>query len=223
MRFRNYLFATLIIVSATALSYAQSSPLKRGDALVAQGNYKAAIQEYEKISSGAGESYARASYNIGVCYYELWRPDVAIGFYKRAIELKEGNYPRASYALGVAYEDQGKLAEAKQAYEQSIRASRNDFASAIYKLGVLEAKSGEFKKAASLFRDAAARDGQHRAASHNNLGVMLAQFGLLQEAETQFVMALKQSDGSLSDAAHNLKLCRSLMTTAQSLVPFVLL
>ncbi len=217
MRLRNYLFATLIIVSATILTNAQSSALKRGDALVAEGNYKAAIQEYEKISSGAGESYARASYNIGVCYYELWQTEEAISFYKRAIELKEGNYPRASHALGVAYEDQGKLTEAKQAYAQAIRASRQEFAPAIYKLGVLEAKAGEFKKAASLFRDAAARDGQHRAASHNNLGVMLAQLGLLREAETQFVMALKQSDGSLNDAAHNLKLCRSLMTTSYAI------
>ena len=59
-------------------------------------------KEYNKVSTRDGESYARAIYNIGVCYYELWQTEEAIIFYKRAIELKQGNYPRASYALGVA-------------------------------------------------------------------------------------------------------------------------
>ena len=113
--------------------------------------------------------------------------------------------------------------EAKHAYEDAIKASRNEFAPALHKLGVLEAKAGEFKRAANLFRVAASRDGQHRPASHNNLGVMLAQVGLLREAEAEFVMALKHSDGTLDDAARNLTLCRSMMSTAQASLPFVLL
>ncbi len=48
-------------------------------------------------------------------------------------------------------------------------------------------------------------------ASHNNLGVMLARLGFLKEAEKEFVIALKHSEGAFDDAAHNLKLCRSLM------------
>lgn len=225
MRFTRLLFATFIVVSTSGLINAQTSEalLKRGDALVAQAKYKAAIDEYSRVSSPAGDSDARAIYNIGVCHYELWQTDEAISFYKRAIELKQGNYPRASYALGVAFEDQGKLVEAKQAYEQAIKASHNQFAPAIHKLGVMEAKAGEFTQAAKLFRDATSRDGQHRPASHNNLGVMLAQLGFLKEAEAEFVMALKHSDGTLNDAAHNLKLCRSMMSTAQVSMPFVLL
>ena len=225
MRFTSLLFATFIVVSTSGLINAQTNEafLKRGDTLVAQAKYKAAIDEYSKVSNRAGESYARAIYNTGVCHYELWLTDEAISFYKRAIELRQGNYPRASYALGVALEGQGKVAEAKQAYEHAISASRNQFAPAIHKLGVLEAKAGEFTKAAKLFRDATSRDGQHRPASHNNLGVMLAQLGYLKEAEAEFVMALKHSDGTLDDAAHNLTLCRSMMSTAQASLPFVLL
>ena len=225
MSFKSLLFATVILVSASGLINAQTNEalLKSGDALVAQAKYKDAIDEYSRVSNRAGESYVRATYNIGVCHYELWQTDEAISFYKRAIELRQGNNPRASYALGVALEDQGKLVEAKQAYEQAIRASRNQFAPAIHKLGVLEAKAGEFTKAAKLFRDATSRDGQHRPASHNNLGVMLAQLGFLKEAEAEFVMALKHSDGTLDDAAHNLTLCRSMMSTAQASVRFVLL
>jgi tetratricopeptide (TPR) repeat protein len=207
---KNVLFAT-IILAATAVTLNAQSALKRGDVFVAQENYKAAIEEYSKVSINDANSYARAIYNIGVCHYELWQTEEAIIFYKRAIELKHGNYPRAAYALGVSLEDQGLLAEAKQAYERA----RNNFAPAIYKLGVLEARSGEFTKAADLFRDAAARKGEHVPASHNNLGVMLARLGLLKEAEKSFIVALKESDNRLNDAAHNLKLCRSLMLSTR--------
>ena len=178
---------------------------------MAQEDYKAAIEEYGKVSARDAGSYARAIYNIGVCHYELWQTDEAIIFYLRAIELKQGNYPRASYALGVALEDQGRLAEARQAYQQA----RNNFAPAIYKLGLLEATAGEFRRAADLFRDAASRKGQHVPASRNNLGVMLARLGLLKEAEKEFLIALKESDERLDDAAHNLKLCRALMVNTK--------
>jgi tetratricopeptide (TPR) repeat protein len=210
VKFKNVLFATIILAAAAVTLNAQSA-LKRGDALVAQENYKAAIEEYSKVSTRDANSYARAIYNIGVCHYELWQTEEAIISYKRAIELKHGNYPRASYALGVALEDQGRLAEAKQAYARA----RTNFAPAIYRLGVLEARSGELNKAADLFRDAASRKGRHVPASHNNLGVMLARLGLLKEAEKSFIVALKESDNRLDDAAHNLKLCRSLMLSTR--------
>src|SRR6185369_1960981 len=94
------LAVTSVVVNAQTTEF--QSALKRGDALVAQEKYRAAIDEYSKVTSGAGDLYARAIYNTGVCYYELWQTEDAIVFYKRALELKQGNYPRASYALGVA-------------------------------------------------------------------------------------------------------------------------
>jgi len=212
LKFRNLFFATFIAVSVTFNVNAQDarSALKRGDAFVVQENYKAAIAEYSKVSHRDRDFYARAVYNIGVCYYELWQTEDAIVFYKRAIELKQGNYPVASYALGVALEDQGRLDQAKLAYQQAP-----GFAPAIYKLGLLAAKSGELKQAADLFRDAAAREGRHVPASRNNLGVMLARLGFLKEAEKEFAIALKSADGVFEDAAHNLKLCRSLLLNNQ--------
>jgi tetratricopeptide (TPR) repeat protein len=202
------LAVTSVVVNAQTAEF--QSALKRGDALVAQEKYRAAIAEYSKVSSRAGDLYARAIYNMGVCYYELWQTEDAILFYKRAIEIKQGNYPRASYALGVALEDQQRLTEAHAAYEQGVAASNRNFAPAVYKLGLLEAKAGNFTTAAALFKEAAARDGAHVAASHNNLGVMLAQLGFMKEAEKEFVIALKASHGRLGDATHNLNLCRSL-------------
>lgn len=210
MKLKNAIFATIILAS-TAVALNAQSALKRGNAFWAQENYKAAIEEYSKVSTRDANAYAHAIYNIGVCHYELWQIEEAILFYKRAIELKHGNYPRASYALGVALQDQGRLEEAKQAYQRA----GNNFAPAIYKLGVLEANAGEFRKAAELFRDAASRKGEHVPASHNNLGVMLARLGLLKKAEKSFMVALKESDNRLGDAAHNLKLCRSLMLSTR--------
>lgn len=220
MKFRNLFFATFIAISLAISINAQqnNSALTRGDTFVAQENYKAAIEEYGKVSPRERDSYARAIYNIGVCYYELWQTEEAISFYKRASELKLGNYPAASYALGIALEDQRRFAEAKIAYEQAP-----DFGPAIYRRGLLEAKTGELKKAAALFRDAALREGRHVPASHNNLGVMLARLGFMKEAEKEFVIALESADGVFEDAAHNLRLCRSLTQKAQNLhlVPFV--
>jgi tetratricopeptide (TPR) repeat protein len=214
------LFFTAVMLLTTAIAInAQTdskSILRRGDALVAQEKYRLAIEEYGKVSTHDCDSYAKAMYNIGVCHYELWQTDDAIEFYKRAIELKEGNYPRASYALGVALEDQGRTAEAKLAYEQAVRASRGEFACATYRLGVIEANAGEFEKAATLFREAASRDGEHVAASHNNLGVMLARLGFMNKAEQEFLIALKAANGRFDDATHNLNLCRSLTANVRS-------
>lgn len=192
---------------------AQMSSLKRGNALVAQENYQAAIAEFSKVSPRDRDSYARAIYNIGVCHYELWQTEEAIVFYKRAIELKQGNYPRASFALGIALDDQGRLTEARAAYEQALSASNRQFGPATYRLGLHEAQAGKFEKAAALFKEAASRAGKHVPASHNNYGVMLVLLGFPKEGEKEFDNALKASDGRLAEAAFNLNLCRSLTSS----------
>jgi hypothetical protein len=66
------------------------------------------IAEYTKVSPRDGRMVRTRIYNIGVCHYELWQTDEAITFYKRAIELKQGNYARASFALGVCARRSGK-------------------------------------------------------------------------------------------------------------------
>jgi len=215
---KNHFFTAVLLLATAIAVHAQTdsqSILRRGDALVAQEKYELAIEEYAKVSTQDRDAYAKAIYNIGVCRYELWQTDEAIAFYKRSIELKEGNYPRASYALGVALEDQNKISEARLGYEQAVRASHGEFARATYRLGVLEAKAGEFEKAAAFFREAATRAGEHVPASHNNLGVMLARLGFIKDAEQEFLMALKAADGRYDDAAYNLSLCRTLSASVR--------
>jgi tetratricopeptide (TPR) repeat protein len=95
--------------------------MKRGNGLVAQEKYEAAIREYERLSPAAGELYARALSNIGLCHYELWQTDQAIDFYSKAIAASKNKYPRASYALGVALEDEGRLVGAREASDSETK------------------------------------------------------------------------------------------------------
>lgn len=225
---KKFLLALLLAISSVGVTAAQTSKadpeaapltaplvaIERGNRSFANADYEAALREYASVPSSAGETYAQALYNIGVSYYELWRTAEAIDYYKRAIDLRHGNYPRASYALGVAFEDQGQLVEAKAAYQQSIVESRGEYAAAHYRLGLLLAGHGDYEAAAESFRKALSHPGPHSPASHNNLGVMFARLGRLADAQREFEIALRQTDGAFDDAAHNLKLCRSLLTTA---------
>jgi tetratricopeptide (TPR) repeat protein len=225
---KKFLAAILLLVLSGGAATAQTFPSKasetpsetlsqtmpaiqRGNLSFAKEDYEPALREYRSVPPSAGENYAQALYNIGVCYYELWRTAEAIDFYRRALEVRHGRYPRASYALGVALEDQGRAAEAKEAYKQSIIMSHGEYALANFRLGLLVFNDGDFETAATYFKKAIARSGDHLPASHNNLGVMLARQGRLTEARRQFEIALQQTGGTFDDAAHNLKLCRSLL------------
>jgi tetratricopeptide (TPR) repeat protein len=108
------------------------------------------------------------------------------------------------------------LAEAKEAYRQSIIESRGEYSASHYRLGLLVAGEGEYRAATESFRNALKHPGLHVPASHNNLGVMLARLGSLKDAQHEFEKALRQSGGDFDDAAHNLKLCRSLLTATSS-------
>lgn len=139
MRTRRSLWALLLVafvashVVGQVVSSNPNAAIKKGNELVAQGQYEEALKEYERVTANDGELYATAVYNTGVCYYELWQSERAISFYKLALKLREGRYPRASYALGVALEDTGRLREAKKAYQNALRTAQHPLAS--FKLG----------------------------------------------------------------------------------------
>lgn len=215
MGLRTIFPAILLLITISAIPVASQSrsagqsAIDKGNSLVAKGNYEQALNYYRTITPGSSE-YAIALYNIGVCHYELWQTDEAIDFYKRAINERNGKYPRASYALGVALEDAGRLAEAKQAYEETLRVT-DKYSPASFRLGVIASNEGDVETAARLFRKALRQTGEHAPASHNNLGVMLARMGRLAEAKKEFALAMELSHGTLSDAQHNLDLCRHLL------------
>jgi tetratricopeptide (TPR) repeat protein len=184
--------------------------IKRGNTLYTKGEYSAAIEEYKRVPPQAGERYSQALYNIGVCYFELWRTEDAMAMYKKAAATRDGRYPKALYALGVAFEDLNRREEAKEAYRQAVAAlGSSETGTAHFRLGLLLASENDYESAAIHFTEAIA--GETTPGSHNNLGVMLALSGRLHEAEKEFEVALKQAGGTFADAAHNLKLCRSLL------------
>ena len=52
---------------------------------VAKEQYEEAIKEYQRVTPTAGDDYATARYNIGVCHYELSRSAAAVAEYSAAI------------------------------------------------------------------------------------------------------------------------------------------
>lgn len=210
------LLLSLSVITATGQGSSSEARdhIRRGNEMYTRAEYKAAIEEYGRIPVNAGEVYAQSLYNIGVCYYELWRTEEAITMYRSAIEASRGRYPKALYALGVALEDSSRWSEAKEAYRQALVASRGNYAEAQlavahYRLGLLALRESDYEGASTLFMEAIARSRRPFPESHNNLGVMLAMAGRLSMAEQEFEVALKHARGSFEEAAHNLKLCRA--------------
>jgi tetratricopeptide (TPR) repeat protein len=216
VRPRSLPFAILLITLVVSCAAGQSSSkepseaIKHGNERYSKAEYFAAIKEYERVTPQAGEIYSQALYNIGVCYYELWRTEEAISMYRKAVAARAGRYPVALYALGVALEDLKRRDDAKEAYQQVVTTSTGRQAGAAhFRLGLLLAGASDYEKAATHFAEAVSRESS--PASHNNLGVVLALKGRLHEAEREFERALTEADGAFPDASNNLKLCQSLL------------
>jgi tetratricopeptide (TPR) repeat protein len=212
--FAALLLLTLLVVPARLQAQRRDAreSIDKGNRLVLRRSYEEALREYERVAPDSAKLYSIALYNIGVCYYELWRTTEAIDYYRRAIKARNGSYAQASYALGIALEDEGKLLEAKAVYNQALATARSDYPHAQFHLGLIAANAGDVELAAALFRKALKRPGEHVISSHNNLGVMLARMQRLKEAEKEFAIAFRLSNGEFGDAAHNLDLCRRLLS-----------
>src|SRR5438270_669492 len=83
-------------------------------------------------------------------------------------------------------------------------------ARAQFELALILHREGDYRDAAEAYRQAIKQSGGRFPVSHNNLGIVLAVLGDWDEAEREFDIATAQSKGRLAEAAHNLKLCRSL-------------
>ena len=66
--------------------------ISRGNELYARAEYEAAIALYARVPAPAGDAYAQALYNIGVCRYELQQTAEAALLYAKAIEARRGRY-----------------------------------------------------------------------------------------------------------------------------------
>ncbi len=148
-----------LLLSVNAQSSDASSVIKLGNQLFSNQQYKLAIKEYQRVSPNKREEYARALYNIGVCYYELWVTDEAIEYYGRALELKHGEYPSASFAL------EGRIEEAASLFTSAIAQPGQHQASSHNNLGVMLARMGQLNAAEREFQ--MALSGELPEADHN--------------------------------------------------------
>ena len=132
---RKWVAALLVVFAITGLLAAQTDSaagrlaIRRGNEKFAKQQYEAALKQYQLVPESAGENYAQALYNIGVCHYELWRTDEAVKYYHMAIVAREGRYPKAWYALGIALEDSDRFGAAKEAYQHIVDDSNDMFSS----------------------------------------------------------------------------------------------
>ena len=78
------LFLALTCAGAAAQQGGGAQALiARGNERYARAEYEAAIEVYALVPADAGEAYAQALYNIGVCRFELWQTEEAAQAYRQ--------------------------------------------------------------------------------------------------------------------------------------------
>ncbi len=186
--------------------------VERGNQAFALGHYELAIFEYQgALSVSYGVQAAQAQFNIGVCQHRLGRLTEAIASYRAAIKTGNGNYPKASFALGLACRESGQWAEAKAAFHQAALISGKQQVEALFELGLLHQREGAYQAAAECFRKAINKGDKLFPAAHNNLGIAFFMAGQMEEALQEFDLAHQQSKGRMTEAEHNLRLCRAII------------
>ena len=76
------------------------------------------IPIFEKVLE-INPNYADAYYNLGIAYYNNEKPDLAIDFFKKAIQLS--NHENSYLYLGYLYSEQGDYKAAAAYYRNRIR------------------------------------------------------------------------------------------------------
>ena len=173
----------------------------------ALSSYRAALSDAERVRPNT-DFLARLHYNLGVCEYQLNRPERAVDEFHLAIKMKGGNYPRALYALGMAESARENWPGARLAFLDSLRLDRTN-GEAWYDLAFAYVQDGDFVNAEAAFRNSIIHSSIDSAWSHNNIGVFLALRGEFSSAEKEFEAALKSSGGRLVQARNNLEYCRA--------------
>ena len=105
MRILSFVFLFIFAISISGQSRADDL-FKEGTRHVNTGRFDEALKNYKQALAVAEKKYAgkeyraRLHYNIGVCYFQLDRFELAANEFKSAIILKTG-YVRAHNALGM--------------------------------------------------------------------------------------------------------------------------
>jgi tetratricopeptide (TPR) repeat protein len=204
-----FLFAFVALVPARAQQ--GDDAFQQGNHFFALGQYEMALTQYRIAASSLSEQRPLAQFNIGVCHHRLGRLTDAVTAYRVAIKSKGGRYAKASYALGLALNDLRDWTSAKDAFAQAVTDSNGRDAEALFQLALSLARESDHAAAAKTLQRAIQHAGKTFPGGHNNLGVILALHGRWDDALREFELAIKQSNGKMTEAVDNLKLCRTLI------------
>lgn len=104
---------------AVAMAPAETSyRYNLGLALMAAGDYEAALSEFDELAKQETESY-RVLFNTGVCRQHLGRNDEALEAYDQALDIEETSAVWTN--MGLVYDALGDKIEAKSCFEESDR------------------------------------------------------------------------------------------------------
>jgi tetratricopeptide (TPR) repeat protein len=112
----------------------------RGDALVDQQNYEAAIEAYRQAPNDSAELWNK----IGVAYHHLLAIDKAKADYEHALKLQP-DFASALNNLGAVFYDMKEYRQAEKLYRRAIK-SKPDLAVAYVNLGTAYFAEKKFKK-----------------------------------------------------------------------------
>ncbi|MEP6923845.1 MAG: tetratricopeptide repeat protein [Pyrinomonadaceae bacterium] len=201
----------IFLLTITASAQTARNAFEKGTQAAAAGNYPEALKQYQKAleqNNPSADFLAKTHYNIGVCFYHLNQPAVAIEEYAKAIELSGVNYQKPFRARAMAYVELKNWQAAKKSFGEALSLNQHDGES-WFDLAMVSVAEKDYDSAADAFRQAIINNSVDLPASHNNLGVISALKGDFPSAEKEFEQSLLESRGSFALAESNLAFCRT--------------
>jgi tetratricopeptide (TPR) repeat protein len=213
------LFLSIFIVFMFFMTASAQNPLpsqffEEGMKAAQKEQYEKALENYQKAlfytkyDETSDNFLAKIHFNIGVCQYQLERPNEAVAEFTKAVTLSKSTYQKAFYALGMAQIDLKNRAEAVSAFEQAVKLKEND-GEAWFDLAVALIAGKDFDAAEKSLHKSIKHKSVASPRAHNNLGVIFALEGDLDNAEKEFKTALSESNGALIEARNNLQACQT--------------
>jgi tetratricopeptide (TPR) repeat protein len=208
---------TVLLISCNVFGQASRNQAIFENAVVAarNGDHMAALSGFRNsltqatINGASNELLATIRFNIGVCLFQLERPNEAIPELREAIRLNR-SYEKAHYSLGRAELAANNLQNAEDAFHDALQLNGSN-GEAWFDLAFVQTAKKDYDSARQAFENALKFNTIDAAISHNNLGVLAAIRGEIDTAAAEFEQALDSADGKLPEAKLNLEYCRKIM------------
>lgn len=130
----------------------QLPPETRGDLLMAERQYMAAIKAYRQAPADSATVWNK----MGIAWQHLFAVDQAKQDYERALRIRP-NYPEAMNNLGTIYYAQKDYKQAEKLYRKALKSMPRS-ASVYNNLGAAYFAQGKFAKGAQAYQSAFAID-----------------------------------------------------------------